>query len=38
MIQQGKINQITLMDEFELYKLLEEVTGARKFNKRKEEA
>lgn len=37
-IQQGRISQIVLMDEFELYKLLEEVTGARKFHKRKEEA
>lgn len=34
-VQQGKINQIILMDEFELYKLVEEITGVKKFNKRK---
>ena len=37
-VQQGKITQITLMDQFQLYKLLEEITGVKKFNKRKEEA
>jgi chromosome segregation ATPase len=33
-IQQGKITQITLMDEFEIYKLLEEATGIKKYEKR----
>lgn len=37
-LQQGKVNQVTLMDDFDLYKLLEEATGVRKYEQRHAEA
>lgn len=37
-LQQGKINQVILMDEFDIYRLLEEATNIKKYEKRHEEA
>ena len=35
-VQQGKVTQISMMNEHDLYKLLEESTGIRKYMKKKE--
>lgn len=37
-LQQGKVNQVTLMDEFEIFKLLEDATSIRRLDRKHQEA
>lgn len=37
-VQQGKITQIAGMDDYEIYRLLEESTGVRKYFQKKQDA